>query len=102
MLSQGFGDPGFVDQIPPGDVVVGAITAPGAAAQGKVWRIPFQTLPLLEGAWGWLTITQDVGHWRQFHDVAVIPGIDTGRVSLALVGLNVPGQLDGMIDIPAR
>src|SRR5690606_21835093 len=26
----------------------------------KVWRMPFHRLPLLEGAWGWLTMTREV------------------------------------------
>ncbi len=26
----------------------------------KVWRMPFHKLPLLDAAWGWLTITREV------------------------------------------
>src|SRR5690349_16106088 len=26
----------------------------------KVWRMPFQRLPLFDAAWGWLTITRQV------------------------------------------
>src|SRR3546814_14599681 len=34
-LRQWLGNPGFVDKVAPGDVVVGAVAAPGATAQRK-------------------------------------------------------------------
>ena len=93
-------NPGLVDEVPPRNVVVGAVAAPGPAAQrGRLAH----AVPQVAAVGSRLGLVDHypgrAGDIRQLHDVFIAAGIYAAGMALALIGLDGIGVINGVVDV---